>query len=149
VRTIGNHSERGNALLEFALSWSILWFLFSGVYQVGYAFYVYNVLMTAVSDAAELGSKLNYDTANPATYTTALQNMVLYGDETVGTKAAAPNLTTGNVGVNVSLDAAGMPRDVTVTITGYAINVFFTSYSLTNKPRATTLYFGQVSCSSC
>jgi len=149
MRRLRNHSERGNAMLEFALAWAILWLIFSGVYQVGYAFYVYNALLISVADAAELGSKLSYDTANPSTYSTALKNMVVYGDETAGTKAIVPNLTTSNVNVNLSLDSAGMPRDVTVTITGYAINAVFTSYSLTNKPRATTLYYGQVSCSTC
>ena len=42
--------------------------------------------------------------------------------------------TTSKVNVNPNLDAAGMPRDVTVAI---------------NKPRVTTLYYGQVSCASC
>jgi Flp pilus assembly protein TadG len=144
-----NKSERGNAMLELALGFSILWMLFSGVYQVGYAFYVYNVLMMSVTDAAELGSKLDYDTGSPDSFNTALKNMVVYGDTTVGTKTLVPSLTTSNVNVNVSLDSAGMPRDVTVTITGYNINALFTTYSLTNKPRATTMYIGKISCSAC
>jgi Flp pilus assembly protein TadG len=142
-------SERGNAMLEFAVGWSILWAMFAGIYEIGYAYYVYNVLMTSVADAAELGSKLAYDTASPASYSTALKNMVVYGDETTGTKPLVPNLASSNVNVNVSLDTAGMPRDVTVTITGYTINALFASYALTNKPRATTLYFGQITCSTC
>jgi Flp pilus assembly protein TadG len=136
-------------MLEFALGWSILWAMFAGVYEIGYAYYVYNVLMTSVANAAELGSKLGYDTASPASYSTALTNMVVYGDEIAGTKPLVPNLTSSNVNVNVSLDSAGMPRDVTVTVTGYSINALFTSYALNNKPRATTLYFGQISCSTC
>ena len=58
MRSIRKNSERGNALLEFAVGWTVLWFLFAGVYQFGYAFYVYNVLLTAVANAAELGSKI-------------------------------------------------------------------------------------------
>jgi len=136
-------------MLELALGFSILWMMFIGIYQVGYSFYVYNVLMTAVSDAAELGSKLGYDRSSPDSYTTALKNMVLYGDETAGTRVLVPNLTASNVNVNLSLDSAGMPRDVTVTITGYRIDALFSSYNLINKPRATTLYLGQISCSAC
>ena len=102
-----------------------------------------------VADAAELGSKLAYDTASPTSYTTSLKNMVVYGDEIAGTKALVPNLTTGNVNVNVSLDTAGMPRDVTITVTGYTIDALFKSYALNNKPRATTMYYGQISCSTC
>src|SRR5437762_5538121 len=110
-------SERGNVMLEFALGFSLLWMMFSGVYQVGYSFYVYNVLMTSVANAAELGSKLDYDTSSPDAYSAALKNMVLYGDETAGARPAVPNLTASNVNVNLTLDAAGIPRDVTVTIT--------------------------------
>lgn len=141
-------TERGNALVEFALGFSLLWMMFAGVYQVGYAFYVYNVLLTSVADAAQLGSKLDYDTASPSTYTTALKNMVVYGDETAGSKALVPSLTAANVAVTLS-PAVGMPQDVTVTVTNYAINALFMSYSLNNKPRATTLYYGQISCSTC
>jgi len=149
MNKLQNHSQRGNAMLELALGFSILWMMFIGIYQVGYSFYVYNVLMTAVSDAAELGSKLGYDRSSPDSYTTALKNMVLYGDETAGTRVLVPNLTASNVNVNLSLDSAGMPRDVTVTITGYRIDALFSSYNLINKPRATTLYLGQISCSAC
>jgi len=131
-------------MLEFALGFFVLWAIFSGVYQVGYAFYVYNALLTSVSNAAELGSKLAYDTTNTSAYTTALKNMVLYGDETAGSKTLVPNLTASNVTVSVNPDSAGMPTDVTVAITGYTINALFTTYSLTNKPRVTTLYYGQI-----
>lgn len=141
-------SGRGNALLEFAIGWTILWFLFSGVYQFGYAFYVYNVLLTQVANAAELGSKLGYDTANPTAYTTALQNMVVYGDETsTGLAAVVPGLTTSKV--SVVLNNVNFPQDVTITITGYSIDAFFTKFSLAGKPRATVAYYGQISCSTC
>jgi Flp pilus assembly protein TadG len=142
-------SERGSGILEFALGFSLLWTLFAGVYQAGYGLYTYNVLLTSVADAAQLGSKLGYDTASPSSYTTALTNMVLYGDETVGAKTVVPGLTASNVNVSVNLDSAGMPTNVTVAISSYSIDVLFTSYSLSNKPRVTTKYYGQISCSSC
>src|SRR5579864_6385474 len=73
-------SERGNALLEFALGFAVLWALFSGLYQFGYSFYVYNALMTSVANAAELGAKMNYDTSNTSKFSTAVTNMVVYGN---------------------------------------------------------------------
>jgi Flp pilus assembly protein TadG len=149
MKPIRRKSERGNAMLEFALGWSILWLMFAGVYQIGYAYYVYNVLSVSIANAAEFGSRLSYDTSSPSTYTTAVTNMVLYGDETVGTHTVVPNLTSSNVIVSVNADAAGMPRDVTVNITDYTINALFTSFSLPNKPSATTLYYGLIACSSC
>ncbi|MCU1339771.1 MAG: TadE family protein [Bryobacterales bacterium] len=145
----GKKSERGNALLEFALGFFVIWAIFSGVYQIGYAFYVYNSLLAAVNDAAQLGSKLGYDTASPSAFTTAVTNMVVYGDQTAGSKSLVPNLTTSNVSVSVNPDAAGMPTNVEVKINSYAINALFTSYTLTNKPRVTTKYFGLISCSTC
>lgn len=149
MNTAHKKRERGNAILEFALGWSVLWFIFAGVWQFGYSFYIYNTLMTAVSGAAELGSKMDYDTANPGNFTTALQNMVLYGDETAGTNPIVPGLTASNVNVAVTLDAQSMPRDITITIQNYTINAIFQSFTPTNKPRATTKYFGQISCSTC
>jgi Flp pilus assembly protein TadG len=141
-------SERGNALVEFAIGWSLLWFLFFGVYQFGYAFYIYNTLMTQVANAAELASKLDYDSANLSAYQTKLQNMVVYGDETsTNLNPVVPGLATSNV--NVTLNNTTIPQDVTITVTGYTIDAFFTKFALNNKPRATVAYYGNISCSTC
>jgi Flp pilus assembly protein TadG len=143
-------SERGSAIVEFAIGWSILWAMFAGVYEIGYSYYVYNSIMTSVANAAELGAKLNYDTTTPSTYTNAIKNMVVYGDETAGTTPIVPNLTTAMVTVNVTTSgSASIPRDLTVYINGYTINALFATFSLTTKPRATAAYYGQVSCSGC
>ena len=150
MQRIGKKSERGNAVLEFALGWSVLWLIFSGVYQFGYNFYVYNQLMTSVANAAELGSKMSYDTGDTTTFTNALKNMVLYGDTTAGTTTTVRNLTAANVNVAVTTDAtSGIPRDITITIVNFAIDGFFQSFTINGKPRATTMYYGQVTCASC
>jgi Flp pilus assembly protein TadG len=150
-------ARRGGTMVEFALSWTAMWLLFSGVYQFGYAFYIYNALMTSVANAAELGSKLQYDAANPSGFTTTLQNMVLYGDETApaSKKTIVPGLTASNVNVAINYAASSsptlntFPTDITITITGYKINAVFTSFTLTGRPRATTAYMGNVVCSTC
>lgn len=149
MKLIRRNSERGNAMLEFALGFSLLWMLFSGIYQIGYAYYIYDRLTVATANAVQLGSRIGYDTGSPATFTTTLQNMVLYGSETAGTYPIVPNLTAANVAVNAHLDANGIPRYVTVNITGYTINALFTSFSLPNKPGATGQYYGQITCSGC
>src|SRR4029077_2486257 len=92
-------SQRGNALLEFALGFSLLWALFAGVYQFGYTFFIYNRLMTAVTNAAAVGSKLTYDTGNTSQFTDAVTNMVLYGSTTAGTSSIVPGLSSSNVSV--------------------------------------------------
>jgi hypothetical protein len=148
MKTIKNKSERGNALLEFALGWSILWALFAGIYQFGYSFYVYNTVLTSVANAAELGSKMTYDTASPTTYSDALKNMVVYGSTTAGTSPIVRGLATSNVTVTVNL-AGTIPSDVTITINNYTIDAVFTTFTFNGKPRATTVFMGQVSCSTC
>jgi Flp pilus assembly protein TadG len=74
---VNKKSERGNAVLEFALGFALLWALFSGLYQFGYSFFVYNAVMTSVANAAQLGSKLTCDTGNPSQFTDAVKNMVV------------------------------------------------------------------------
>ena len=141
-------SERGNAMLEFALSWSVMSLLFTGVFQYGYSFYSYNQLMSSVSGAAEIASKMQYDTGNPAAYTTAIQNLVLYGDETPKTSPLVPGLTASNVSVTVNMSNS-FPTDVTVKIVNYQINSLFNTWTVNGKPRATVAYLGQVTCSTC
>ena len=148
MKTIKNELERGNALLEFALGFSLLWALFAGIYQFGYSFYVYNTVLTSVANAAELGSKMTYDTASPSTFTTALQNMVVYGNTTAGTRSIVPGLSTSNVTVGVNPQGT-MPTDITITINNFTINALFTNFTFNGKPRATVIYMGQITCSTC
>ena len=148
MKTIKKKSERGNALLEFALGWSILWVLFAGIYQFGYSFYVYNTVLTSVTNAAELGSKMTYDTANTSQFSTALQNMVVYGNTTAGTSPIVPGLSTSDVSVNVNPQGS-IPTDITITINNFTIDAVFARFTFNGKPRATAVYMGQITCSTC
>ena len=148
MRTLNHKSERGNALLEFALGFSLMWALFAGIYQFGYSFYVYNTVLTSVGNAAELGSKMTYDTGSPSTYTTALQNMVVYGSTTAGSTPIVPGLATSNVTVTVN-PPGGIPTDITITINNYTIDAVFTRFTFNGKPRGTAVYMGNIVCSTC
>lgn len=148
MKNTNNKSERGNALLEFALGFSILWALFAGIYQFGYSFYVYNTVLTSVGNAAELASKMTYDTANTSQFTTAIQNMVVYGNTTAGTHPIVPGLATSNVTVNVN-PAGAMPTDISISINNFTIDAVFTHFTFNGKPRATAVYMGNITCSTC
>jgi Flp pilus assembly protein TadG len=148
MNTLKHKSERGNALLEFALGFSVLWALFAGIYQFGYSFYVYNTVLTSVGNAAELGSKMTYDTASPSTYTTALKNMVVYGSTTAGTTPIVPALAISNVTVTVN-PPGGIPTDLTITINNFTIDAVFTRFTFNGKPRGTAVYMGNITCSTC
>mgnify|MGYP001563386215 CR=1 FL=1 len=131
-------------MIEFALSWALLWAVFAGLFQFGYAFRVYNRLKTNVGNAAQFAAKMDYDTANPTLFADNLKNLVVYGDLTQGANSAVvPNLTPSNVTVAVTL-VNNMPRYVTVSITGYSVNAIFTNFNFTGKPRATIAYIGNI-----
>ena len=135
-------SEKGSAIIEFALSFSLLFLVFSGVYEYGYFCWVYNALESSVRDGAALAGRLDYDAyAAGGGYRTAVQNMVVFGSPDGGASAVAPGLTTANVNVLVNADAAGVPASVTVGITNYQVNAVFKTRTI-NKPVVTTRYYG-------
>ncbi|HEY3458952.1 MAG TPA: TadE/TadG family type IV pilus assembly protein [Bryobacteraceae bacterium] len=138
--------ERGHAVVELAFVWSFLWLLITGVYQFGNAFFIYSRLEAAASNAAMLGSRLNYDIADSgASLTTKVKNMAVYGDPAGGSTPLVPSLTTANV----SVDAPGpYPTHITVTIQNYTITNLFHNFALPDKPRVTAAYAGNVVCSS-
>lgn len=144
-----NRNQRGSALVEFALSFFVVWLLFSGVYSFGYAFYVYNRLQTAVANASLLAAVYDYDASSTSAYTNAIKNMVVFGDTTAGTTPIVPGLTASNVVVSMGTDANAVPRDVQVSISNYPINAVFRTITLVNKPRAIARYTGRWQCSSC
>lgn len=135
-------------MIEFALSVSLLWILFAGVYQFGYAFSMYNRLQMNVYNAAMYASETVYDASNPARFETAIKNMAVYGTVAGGTKPAVPGLSPSNVVITLN-PVAGLPTVVTVQIRNFKIASVFSDYFLKDKPRVTTLFIGQVTCSSC
>ncbi len=143
ISGVRKKSQGGSAILEFAIGWTLLWFAFSGTYYVGYSYYVYNRLASAVANAGMLGAKMSYDSSNVSAYTAALKNMVVYGDTSTGTAPLVPNLTTSNVTVTLTPSGA-VPQFVTITITGYTIDALFTTVALSNRPQATFPFYGQI-----
>ncbi len=140
--------QGGNTIVEFALGIGLLWLLFAGVYQFGYSFYVYNRIQLNVSNAAMYASMTTYDASYPNKFTDTIKNLVVYGTVTAGTKPSVPNLTTSNVEIILN-PIAGLPTVVTIRIKDYQIASIFAKYMLQDKPRVTTLFIGQVTCSTC
>jgi Flp pilus assembly protein TadG len=135
-------SEKGSAIIEFALSFSLLFLIFSGLYQYGYFCWIYNGLEASVRDAAALAARLDYDGyGNGANFTTSLKNMVVFGSPDGGTTPVVPNLKTANVNITVKKDSAGIPNAVTVAIANFKVDTVFKTSTI-NKPVVTTQYFG-------
>jgi Flp pilus assembly protein TadG len=142
--TKSSRSRRGNAIIEFALGATVLFPLFAGAFQFGYTFYVYNNLNTAIRGGARYASLRSYDsaTSTPSTgFSTAVKNMVVYGNSAGTGQPVAPGLTVDNVQVSPVMSGA-VPGAMTVQITGYTVDAVFTKFTFNAKPSATFPYTG-------
>lgn len=131
----------GNAVLEFAIGWSLLWALFAGLYQFGYAMYIYNGLVNAATVGAAFASRADFN-ASDTTFSDQVKNMVVYGSPSGGASPLVPSLTTAQVSVTWKADASGVPQNVTVHIVNYRISALFATFLLSNKPSCTMRYLG-------
>jgi Flp pilus assembly protein TadG len=135
--------ERGNAIIEFAIGATVLVMVFTGVFQFGYAFYVYNNLLAAVDNGAKYAAMRTYDSnsATPSSaFLAAVMNMVVYGQSTTGVKPIAPGLQISNVSLAVTFDNT-VPTSVQVSLNNYPLNAVFTTFTL-SKPVVTYPYMG-------
>jgi Flp pilus assembly protein TadG len=147
----GLRVRRGNAMVEFALSFGLLLSVFAGIWQFGYTFYIYNGLVSAVRNGARYGALADYDGGswNGASYKANVANMVVYGTPSPASGASpiVPSLTTSKVSVVPTVDAKGVPSRVTVQITGFSIpddlSGIFTAFTLNGKPSTTFEYSGR------
>ena len=146
ISTSRARRSRGNAIIEFALVFPLIFTIFTGVFQFGYALYVYNELQTAVRSGARYASALAYESSggSPApTYLQAVRNTVVYGSPIASGSPVVPGLTTSNVSVSVS-SSNNVPDKVSVAITNYSLNALFKRYALSGKPAATFEYVGRL-----
>ncbi len=145
--------ERGNAMIEFALSSIVLVTMFLFTFQFAYTFYIYNRLQTAVRNGARDASVRKFyagDAASITKFQTKVKNMVVYGDPNPpnGAPPVAPGLTTAAVTVNIT-NAAGtagsstvIPDRVLVYISNYTLNALVRTYTFTSKPVEAFPYVG-------
>ena len=139
-----SRSQRGNAMVEFALAATVLLPVFAGAFQFGYTFYVYNNLQTAIRGGARYASLRSYDsaTSTPSSgFSTAVQNMVVYGNAAGTGQPIGPGLTVDNVKVLPVMNGS-VPGAITVQIANYTVDSIFTKFTFDAKPAATFPYTG-------
>jgi Flp pilus assembly protein TadG len=144
--------QSGSVMLEFALSALLLTSVFTGTFQFGYTFYVYNKLVTGVSAGARYASLHALTNDNnqtvPSSFSSDVKNMVVYGtpNPEAGAATLAPGLTTANVEVTVTFIGAGTssnrPSEVRVQVMNYQVNAVFRTFTFSSKPSITMPYFG-------
>src|SRR2546425_10223249 len=77
-----SRSQRGSALVEFALAAPLGLLALAGTFQFGYAFYVYNQLQLSIRGGVRYGSLMDYKGTSSACVTATqdtVKNVVVYG----------------------------------------------------------------------
>lgn len=143
--------QSGNAMVEFALSASVLFVLFLGIFQWGYTFYIYNNIATSIRSGARYAAQKSFipssnSTTTPcASWIRQVQNVVVYGSPSGGTDPVAPGLAISNIAVSAAFDSGGVPTEIKVGISStspFDLNAGVAHTSLNGKPSVTFPYTG-------
>jgi Flp pilus assembly protein TadG len=139
-------------MIEFALASFVLIPLFLGTFQFGYAFYVYNLLVTQTRAAGRYASMKTFKCSNSSKVTawkTAVANTMRFGNPDGSGTVIEPGLTAAQVDVQIKdsdgndADSTHMPSYVTVTTVNYTVNAVVTTFNFNNKPFARFPYVGR------
>jgi hypothetical protein len=145
-------SECGHAMLELAISASVMVTCLVGTFQFGYTFYVYNQLVTAVGNGGRYAAMRTYHGTSDQDVR-AIRNMVVYGDPEPGPDAApiASNLKPEQVEVRWIVpeksDDKGAPAAVHVSIREYTVDAVFKTFTFTGKPAVEFPFVGPLAAS--
>ena len=142
------NGRRGHVLLELALSAGVLVTTLAGTFQFGYAFYVYNQLVTAIGNGAKYASQRSYRAASPEEIEKgrlAIRNLIVYGDSKPATDARpiVPNLTPDQIRVEWVPGDNGAPSAVDISLTEYPVNGIFGTVTLNNRPAVEFPFLGR------
>jgi Flp pilus assembly protein TadG len=107
--------QRGNALIEAALTLSLFLTMLFSLYDFGWILFFHQTLV----HQARTGAR--YAAVNPGSLTNA-KNMVLY-NQTSGSGSGIFGLTPSNVSVTRNGTAGNIDDRITVTISGYQYSV--------------------------
>ena len=124
--------QAGSALIELAGALILLVTLLTGIFQTGYSFYTYDVLVNAVRAGGRYASLAAPRSSNSAELSKAVRNLVVYGDpQAVAGKSIVPGLEPREVEVVLQ------PASVTVSVRGFVIDALFTKVRLDGRPTVT------------
>jgi len=143
----GNRS--GNVMIEFAIGSTVLVSCFAWCFQYGYTFYRYNALLTQVNAGARYAALAPYDSLTPTPssgFSTAVKNVVVYGNPAGGSTPMVPGLTTSNVTLTVTFTTSSSSTDVpdymTVSISNFSLPAVFSTVTFNSKPKVKYKYQG-------
>ncbi len=145
---MSRHSQRGHAMLELAVSASVMVSCLAGTVQFGYTFYVYDQLVTAVGNGARYAAQRTYrgaSTRDMERGDAAIRNLVVYGDTHPAADAepVVRNLKPAHVEVRWILDDDGAPVAVDVAIRDFVVDAVFKSFTFDERPAVEFPYVGR------
>ena len=150
------NSERGAAMVEFALTASFFIIMICAIVSGGHLFFTHNAMVEATRRGARYAAmqcKPNLaGCANSATTVDRVKNMVLYGTPTAGSTTLVHNLQAANVTVNFSNDFNVGQGTVSVQIDNYTYTFAVAGFQITMPAYHTTVTgesAGQVPENSC
>ena len=138
-----NKRQGGSVLVEFALSFAVLFPLVTGSWDFGYAFLQYNKLCQGLRSGARYASVMPYEATVPTPtpeYLQAVRNVVVYGNP-AGTGTAVVNgLTPAHVQLTMGW-LSGAPNSVSLSLNGFPLPSLLTTMRI-NGPIVTFPYAG-------
>jgi Flp pilus assembly protein TadG len=137
------HSERGTAIVEFALTAAFFLMMIMAIISAGHLFFTHNALVESTRRgaryAATLAKPATGSCANNSTTVDPVKNMVLYGTPTAGTTTLVNNLTASNVTVCYSSDYGVGQGTVSVKIENYNYTFAVAARVINMPPYQTTV----------
>lgn len=149
MNRVARRTQTGHAMVELALSAAVMISCFTGTFQFGYTFYVYNELVTAVGDAGRYAAMRTYRAATPQDVEkgkAAIRNMAVYGNPTPspGAVPIAPGLTPEQVQVNYVMgEAGGPPTAVDISLQKYTVNAVVGAFTFDKRPAVEFPFVGR------
>ena len=141
-------SERGTALVEFALTASFFLMMIMAIVSGGHLFFTHNAMVESTRRgaryAATLAKPATEFCVNNSTTVTPVKNMVLYGTPTpaVGATPLVNNLTAENITVCYSNDFGVAQGTVSVKIENYSYT-FAVAGRIVQMPEYKTTVVGE------
>lgn len=136
-------SERGTALVEFALTASFFFMIIIAIVSAGHLFFTHNALVESTRRGARYAAmqcKPNLaGCTDSATTVDRVKNVVLYGTPTAGTSPLVFNLTPANISVEYSNNFNPGQGTVSVKIIDYNYTFAIGAKVINMPPYQTTV----------
>ncbi len=136
-------SERGAAIVEFALTASVFLMMIVAIISGGHLFFTHNAMVESTRRGARYAAtQCKPNLAGCVGSDTSLErvkNVVLYGTPTAGTSPLVSNLTPANITVEYSNDFGVAQGTVSVKIVTYTYTFAIAALLINMPPYQTTV----------